>query len=294
MKNQKVSYMYALSAILLWSSVATAFKISLSYLTPLQLLFFSSLVSWVILGILAFYLGELKFLKEVKKRQILNMLILGAINPFGYYLILFKAYSILPAQEAQALNYTWALTLTYLSVFILKQNLKWQDIVSGLICYAGVFVIATRGDVFGFHFSDIYGVFLALFSTILWALYWIFNAKWTSYPTLGLFLNFSSGVVLIFFAMIFSGGFESIEYKGLWGATYVGIFEMGITFFLWLQALRYAKNTSKIANLIFLSPFLSLIFISFFLNEKILPSTLIGLVFIIFGLVFQQKSKDRT
>lgn len=294
MQNQKISYMYAISAVLLWSTVATAFKISLSFLTPLQLLFFASLVSWIILGFLSLLTNEIKFLKILKKSQIINMLILGAINPFGYYLVLFKAYDILPAQEAQALNYTWALTLTYLSVIVLKRPLRKADIISGFICYLGVFVIATRGDLLHFHFSNLYGVFLALLSTILWAFYWIFNTKWVSHPTLGLFLNFSSGLFFITITMLISGEFSQIPLYGFLGATYVGIFEMGITFFLWLQALRYAKNTAKIANLIFLSPFLSLFFISFFLKESILPSTLIGLVFIVAGLIYQQKSTQKS
>ena len=33
----------------------------------------------------------------------------GFLNPFLYYIILFKAYSLLPAQEALSLNYTWPL-----------------------------------------------------------------------------------------------------------------------------------------------------------------------------------------
>jgi drug/metabolite transporter (DMT)-like permease len=38
--------------------------------------------------------------------------ITGALNPFGYYLILFKAYSLLPAQLAQPLNMIWPVTLS--------------------------------------------------------------------------------------------------------------------------------------------------------------------------------------
>lgn len=289
--DQKKSYIYAIFAVLLWSTVASAFKISLLYITSLQLLFFASLFSWITLFILSYFQGELKLIKTLTKKQIIQMITLGFLNPFAYYFVLFKAYSILPAQEAQALNYTWALTLSYLAVFILKRPISTRDIVAGFICYGGVFIIATRGDIFSFEFSNSKGVVYALFSTFLWAIYWIYNTKWSVLPTLGLFLNFSSGIVFILIAMLVGNGFENLQIKGILGAAYVGIFEMGITFFLWLKALRYATNTSKIANLIFLSPFLSLIFIYFVVKEEILTSTLIGLVFIIFGLLFQQKSK---
>ncbi|NWH06613.1 hypothetical protein [Desulfobacter latus] len=33
----------------------------------------------------------------------------GAINPFAYYLVLLQAYDLLPAQQAQPLNYSYQL-----------------------------------------------------------------------------------------------------------------------------------------------------------------------------------------
>ena len=73
------------------------------------------------------------------------------------------------------------------------------------------------------------------------------------------------------------------------GAIYVGLFEMGITFILWLSAMKLTDHTARIGNLIFLSPFLSLVFIHFLVGEDIFPSTYVGLTLIIAGLVVQQK-----
>ena len=77
--------------------------------------------------------------------------------------------------------------------------------------------------------------------------------------------------------------------SGILGAIYVGLFEMGITFLFWLKAMQNATNTVKIANLIFISPFLSLIYIYFILHEPIYISTLYGLLLIIAGLIIQQR-----
>ena len=63
---------------------------------------------------------------------------------------------------------------------------------------------------------------------------------------------------------------------------------MGITFLFWLKAMQSATSTSKIANLIFISPFLSLVFIYFIVGEQIYISTVIGLSTIVLGLVIQQ------
>lgn len=54
-KNQRQAYKFALIAVCLWSTVATAFKISLTYLSPLELLFYSSCSSLFILGAMIIY-----------------------------------------------------------------------------------------------------------------------------------------------------------------------------------------------------------------------------------------------
>jgi drug/metabolite transporter (DMT)-like permease len=67
---------------------------------------------------------------------------------------------------------------------------------------------------------------------------------------------------------------------------------MGITFILWLMALKLSSTTAKVSNLIYLSPFISLILIHFFVGEVILISTVIGLAFIVGGIVLQQYIKS--
>jgi len=230
-------------------------------------------------------------MNEVKnhiKSNLKIILLLGIINPFLYYIVLFKAYDILPAQEAQAINYTWALMLTYLSVIFLKQKITLSDIVAGIICYFGVLIISTKGEPFSLNFSDINGVLLALFSTILWSMYWILNTKAKVDPIVGLFSNFILSLPIIVIFFLLTQPLEIPSLSGLSAAIYVGVFEMGLTFFFWLKAMQSAISTAKIANLIFISPFISLIFIYFIIGEEIYISTIIGLSTIIIGLIIQQ------
>ena len=55
-------------------------------------------------------------------------------------------------------------------------------------------------------------------------------------------------------------------------------------------ALKNTTNTAKVANLIYLSPFFSLFFISAILGEMIHSSSFIALLFIVIGLILQQYS----
>ena len=292
MKSNSIAYKYALSAIFFWSTVATAFKVALQYLTPIELVLYASISSTIILLTILIYKKKLDLVIIYIKKSYVQILILALINPFLYYLVLFKAYDILPAQEAQAINYTWALMLTYLSVIFLKQKLTLNDIVAGIICYFGVLIISTKGEPFSLTFSNLEGVFLALLSTVLWSMYWIVNTKSKVDPLIGVFSNFLFSLPIIFLYCISTGQLNTLpSINGLLAASYVGLFEMGITFLFWLNAMQYAQSTAKIANLIFISPFISLIFIYFILDEQIYISTIVGLTTIVFGLIIQQLKK---
>ncbi len=288
MPEQKKAYLYGLATVLLWSTVASAFKLSLRYLDPIQLLLYSSAFSLLALGAVLIVQGKLKLVFSAPQRHYLQSLGLGFLNPFLYYLVLFKAYDLLPAQEAQPLNYTWALTLTFLSIPLLKQKIGFKDIAAGLVSYSGVVVISTHGDVLGLHFSNPLGVALALGSTLIWALYWIYNARSDCDPVVGLFLNFAFSLP---FTLVFTLLFSQVQVSSLHhllGAAYVGFFEMGFAFVLWLWALKLSENAAKVGNLIFIAPFLSLVFIHFLVGEEILPSTFTGLVLIVAGLLIQR------
>ncbi len=292
--NQKKAYMYGLFSVFLWSTVASAFKITLRYFSPIELLFYSAFVSAFVLLIIIIRQHKIRLLFNYNRNIYLKLALLGLLNPFLYYLVLFKAYDLLPAQEAQPINYTWALTLSYLSFFILKHKLSIYDFLAGLICYLGILIISTQGDLIGFTFSSTFGVFLAFLSTVIWAMYWIYSVKLDIDPVVGLFVNFLAGFIFISFYIFIFDLTLSFGLHGLLGSIYIGCFEMGITYVLWLNAMKLTNNGSKIANLIFVSPFISLIFIHFFVGEKILNSTLVGLVLIVLGLILQQKKEKKT
>ncbi len=288
MINERRAFGFALAAVLLWSTVATAFKLTLTAFTPVQMLTVASTVSVLTLGILCFMQGKLKQVVPTFTARPLYFLLLGLINPLAYYLILFKAYTLLPASLAQPINYSWAVTLTIMAALFLGQKIRKQDWLACLLGYSGVVIIATKGHLLSLHFDNPLGVGLALLSTLLWAGYWILNAKNTADPLVSVLLGFSLALPFAVALTLYEGaGWPSALSK--WAAvSYVGLFEMGITFVLWLTALKSTRNTSRISNLIFVSPFISLFLLAQIIGETIHPSTISGLFLIISGLVVQQ------
>jgi drug/metabolite transporter (DMT)-like permease len=285
------AYLFAGLAILFWSTISTAFKLSLRYQSPAQLLLGASFISLLVIFTVVLLQKKTGKLLEGNRRDLVRSAVLGFLNPFLYYTVLLEAYNRLPAQEAQALNYIWAVMLVLLAIPILKQKPRLRDISGVLVSFCGAVVIAFRGDFSKMQFQEPVGVSLALISTLIWALFWLYNVKDRRDEVVKLFWIFVFGFMYILIFTIFRGEFVLPVGKALLGAAYVGSFEMGITFILWLLALQKASSTARVTNLIFLTPFLSLFIIHGVLKEAIAASTLVGLVLIIGGILWQQTGK---
>jgi len=277
-ENQAVTY--ALGAVCLWSTVATGFKLGLAVLAVEQLLLLGTAISWLIFLAYAYLDGRFALNPEDRWLTVL----LGVINPFAYYLILFAAYERLPAHIAQPLNYTWAITLALLAVPILKQPLTLRALSGILVSYIGVIVLlgtAERAEQDGW---DLTGVSLALLSTLLWASYWLVNTRARSQPAAIMFWSFTAALPLVTGACLLGPGLPTLTLTHMGFGLWVGGIEMGFTFLLWQNALRKTAHAGRISQLIFLSPFLSLVIIHFVLDEHIGPGVIIALLIIVVGL----------
>ena len=74
--------------------------------------------------------------------------------------------SRLPAQIAQPLNYTWAITLALLAVPLLRQPLSGRMLVGIGVSYCGVLILLTQGSLHGLEQVDWLGVALALLGSL--------------------------------------------------------------------------------------------------------------------------------
>ena len=294
MESSRQSYIYAGLAVFFWATVPTAFKISLGELDVLPLLTIATLTSTMVLFIVVLTGNKWDLIRNSSRKDILNSALLGCVNPFLYYLILLKAYQLLPAQVAQPLNMIWPIILVFLSVPILGHKIKRKSFIALIVSFAGVYIISSQGKPFRSGHSDLTGVILATGSSILWAFYFILNVRDKRDEAVKLFLNFLFGSAYLLAAMIISGKYQAgIGVRGVLGSVYVGIFEMGITFLFWLKALRMASTIDKVSNLVYFAPFFSLVFIHFIINEPVYYTTPAGLLLIISGIFIQNRKPVR-
>ncbi|HEY5470975.1 MAG TPA: DMT family transporter [Bacteroidales bacterium] len=290
MNKTKKSYIYAGLAILFWSTVPTAFKISLNELEILPMLTIASVTSAAVLLIVILAQKKTYLIRESTGKELLNSAILGFINPFIYYIILLKAYQLLPAQVAQPLNMIWPIILVFLSVPLLGQKIERKSFIALFISFAGVYIISSQGKLFKPVHSDLTGVLLATGSSIFWAFYFILNVRDKRDEAIKLFLSFLFGSAYLIITMIITGKWQTvIGLRGAAASVYIGLFEMGITFLFWLKALQMASTTDKVSNLVYFAPFISLIFVHFILHESVYYTTPAGLLLIIAGILIQNR-----
>lgn len=293
MQPQTSAYLFTALTILFWGGAASAFKLALAWVNPFTLLAYSCLISFVFLFILLTFQGKLGEIARLPARDLRRSLLLGILNPFLYYIVLFKAYSLLPGQIAMSLNYGWPLVLTLLSVPILGQKLSRSQLAAVGVSFFGAIIIATKGELTSFGGVSGLGVMLAAVSTLIWAVFWLVNARSSQDPVVQLFLSFGAALVCIILAMPLFGGLERPPVQATLPLIYVGLFEMGLTFVLWLTALKRAKSAASIGNLIYCTPFLSLVFLHLIVGEAIHSATFIGLVLIVASLLFQEWQRTK-
>ena len=279
-KSERQAVLLALLAVALWSTVATGFKLGLRTLEPVQLLLAGALVSTLFFWVVAGWLGRLRLPAKALGRAAL----FGLLNPFAYYVVLFAAYDRLPAQIAQPLNYTWSIAMALLAWPILGQRPTLPVLLGILLSYGGVLIVLRPWEFHQPQAIDWAGVALALGSTLLWAGYWLAQARSKIDPIALLAWSFPFGLAATAVLCAVGPGWPPLSADTLLFGTWVGLVEMGVAFLLWRQALALTANAARIGQLIYLSPLLSLGLIALVLGETIHPASVIGLGVIIAGL----------
>lgn len=272
---------FGLASVALWATAASAFELTLRSTGPYQAVLAASVVSAVFLAVVCFSRGC-----RPRFRDVLDALPRGVVNPFAYYLVLLEAYDRLPGQVAMVINYLWPIVLVFMSAAAFGKRVAPRSIVASVMSFSGVVVLAVgNGALTGG--LDAAGLLLALASTVLWAAYWVLSMKGAGDQVMRLCLNFAWGVAFLLAFGILTGRDLLPGLPALAGAAWIGLFEMGLTYVLWLRALTLAENTAQVGNLVFITPFLSLVFIGLVVGEPVQAATMAGLVLVVAGLVIQ-------
>ncbi len=305
MPSTQKSTILAAVAVLSWSTVATSFKIAQRELTVYEMVLIAALTALAVFSIWLTARGKWRSLASIPTRTWLSFAMLGLVNPVVYYLVLFRAYALLPAQIAQPINYIWPILLLILLAIFTGAPIQPRKYIGMAVSLGGLTLISYGGNAISGDIS-VLGIVWALLSALLWGVYWMMNdrLKDKADEDVSLFIGFLFGSVYLIAGIAGVTLFAPEGTNELWGiptmqslslntsgilsGMYIGLFEMGIPFLCFGMAIRMTDNPALINQMCYLAPFLSLFFISMILGEPIMPTTYTGLALIIAGIAYNE------
>ena len=194
MKDSSKSLIYIAIAVASWSTVASAFKIGLRHYSYYELLLVAAITASMLFALLITIQKKWYLVKSITRKEWVLFAITGMLSPAGYYLILFKAYDLLPAQIAQSINYSWAIVLTLLLALVTRERIPLLKYLGMAISLGGVALISLGSSTIVGVKLSITGLILAFLSAFVWASFWIFNKKSEHIDNiLALFISFFFG-----------------------------------------------------------------------------------------------------
>jgi drug/metabolite transporter (DMT)-like permease len=284
----KKEYLLAGTSIVLWASAAALVKVLLAGLDSMQITFFSS--GFAFLFMLAWNIGT----KNIRKWRIykftdyIQMGLIGFVGIFLYYLLFYMAVERLPVQDAFIINYLWPVMTVLFACILLKEKMTGRKAVALLLSFIGVMIVTTRGDILNFKAADIAGVVFAFSAAVVFGLYAVLNKRKDYDKQFSIMLYFFISFLVSMAYILIRQDLPAVGVPQILGLIWNGVFVYAIAQTTWMLALQRG-NTAKISNLAFITPFLSLVYIYFFLHEAIGLYSIAGLLVIVLGILIQMK-----
>lgn len=288
----KRSYMYAFTTVFLWATLAAVVKKILYDIPNLEALAISSYISFVFLLLVNIVTGNIKTLRQMSRRDIGVISGLGFIGLFIYSALYYYGLSEMTSQKACIVNYLWPIMLVIFSCIILKEKMTVMKLVAMVCSFIGI-VILSVGSGENSDGNVALGIISCVIAAACYGLFSVLNKKYNFDQNISMMIMWLVAAVCSTILGLLTENWVLIKGEQWLGLLWLGIVVDAIAYLLWALALNGAGNTAKIANLAFLTPFLSLVVSALFLKEEIELRAVIALVFIIGGILLQSFYEQR-
>lgn len=285
----KKSYFLAGISILFWSTVATITKLLLNGLNNFQVLWISSFFAGVFLFAVNIFGGKIKNLKKYTAKDFLITILIGLPGTFFYYIFYYLGTDILPASQAFIINYMWPIMSVVFACIVLREKMTVKKCIAVAVSFLGVGIVNAK-DLFSASTDNgvIIGMLACLLGAVSYGLFTALNKKFHYDKMLSMMLNYFVTFTVTTVINAFSDSLFMPSVIQALGFAWNGIFTMAIACTTWVIALEKG-NTAKISNLAYITPFLSLVWTFFILNDTGIKNlnSLIGLCVIVAGIFIQ-------
>jgi len=279
-ENKSKALLFIFACIVLWSFIPVVSRLGQQNLDNYQFLFWSSILSFIVLLASTIFTGKVQSLKNYNRNQIFTALGLGFLGTFLYYLLLYFGYANAKGLEVLVIQYTWPIFIVFFSFLFLKEKITSRNILAIILGFLGVVIVLTKGNFESVHLSNLSTDFIVLLAAAVFGLFSVLSKKVNFEPFSATLLFFLSATIFSFFAMLFFSIFAIPTTNELIPILGNGILINGFSYILWLRGLSFAI-ASFLAPFVFLTPILAAILIVLFFQEVFLPVYILGLILVI-------------
>ena len=288
----KKNYIYAFTTVFIWATMAAIAKMLLSDIPNLETLSVSSVFAFLFLVLVNGKKGVLKDLKQYSAKDYGIMAGLGFIGLFMYSALYYYGLTKLSSQEACILNYLWPIMLVVFSCVLLKEKMTVTKGVAMVLSFAGI-VILSAGKMGGTDIGTTMGIVSCIAAAACYGLFSVLNKKADYNQNIAMMVIWLVVAVCAAVLGVFTEQWVPIKGMQWLGILWLGVVIDAVAYLLWALALQGVENTAKIANLAYLTPFLSLVVSAVLLKEKIELRAFVALAFIVGGILLQSFIKGK-
>lgn len=286
----KKSYIFAAISILCWSTVAVTAKLLLGTHNNFQVLWASALFAAIFLLVVNIANGNIKKLNGYKVKDYFISILIGLPGSFLYYVFYYGGTDKMLASQAFIINYLWPIMSVVFACIILKEKMTVRKAIAIVISFLGVGIVA-GGDFNRINIDLLLGALLCMLGAVSYGVFTSLNQKFNYDKTLSMMLNYFATFILTSIINIVQGDIFILGFVEALGFAWNGIITMAIANTVWVIALE-SGNTAKISNLAYITPFLSMVWTSLILKEKLNIYFIVGLLVIVLGIFIQIKEKS--
>lgn len=284
----KKPYLYAFVAIAIWSTTATVSKLLLHSFTTIQMLAVCSAVAAVFLFTVNLLGGKIAVLKTYRLRDYFITAVVGMLGTFFYNMFLVFGIDKLLASQAMIINYLWPMMAVVAGCILLKEKMTARKAIAVAMSFFGVVLVTSNGSLTGFAGSNLLGALFCVLAAVSYGLFVVLNKRLPYEASVSMMLYYAVSTIVAVICLLISGNLPVLSGVQSLGLLWIGLGDYAIAYVSWALAMK-AGQTAKIANLAYITPFLSLMVAHFFLGDPITVWSIGGLVVIVAGIFLQMK-----
>ena len=217
---------------------------------------------------------------------------LGFIGMFVYSALYYYGLSQLSSQVACIVNCLWPMMLVVFSCIILKERLTVMKCVAMVCSFIGI-IILSLGNGAASTGNAALGIISGIVAAACYGLFSVLNKKADFNQNISMMVIWLTVAICAMVLGVMTETWVMITGVQWLGILWLGIMTDAVAYLLWALALKGTENTAKVANLAYLTPFLSLIVSAVFLKEQLQIQALVALIFIIGGILMGQMNYEK-